>query len=203
MANQNRPFGFRPVQTRNGAPWNGKTRTVIISAADTNAYFVGDMVTFAGSQVKNEIDGKYYERVTKAAGGGAIEDLAGAITGIQAYRDPSNLYTGYRSAGAKANSILVEIPQDRNVVYVCQEDSLSISIPQAASGLNLDFVVNTGTAATRQSGAALDSSTPAAVTATLPIRLLSYDGSIDNEAGEFAIWYCTINTDPYSNKTGA
>lgn len=203
MANQDKPFGFRPVQTRNGAPWSGKTRAVIVAAADVNAFFVGDMVVLSGNQIQHKLDGKFYEQVTTAAGGVANpEKLAGAITGIPSHQVPSLLYTGYRPAGAQTDDMLVYIPQDRNVVYVVQEDSVGGALSAAASGSNIGFSKGTGDPVTRMSGSELDSNT-AAATATLPIRLLSYDGAIDNETGEFAGWYCTVNTDPSTDKTGS
>lgn len=204
MANSDTPFGFRPVQTRSGSQWTGKTRAVIIAATDANAFFVGDMVVFTGSSLRHELDGKYYEEVTLATGGAAqaSENLAGAITGILAYQDPALLYTGYRPATPQVKNILVEIPQDRDVIYVVQEDSVGAAIVADDTGLNINFDRGVGAPATRMSGAVIDSST-AAVTATHQLRLMSPDGAIDNELGDFALWYVTINTDPYSDKLGA
>lgn len=203
MANLDQPFGFRPVQTRDGSPWCGKTRAVIIAAADTDAFFIGDMVKFTGDAIKHEIDGKFYERVELAIGGpgAAAENLAGAVTGILAHQDPNLLFTGYRPAGAQATNIIVEIPQDRNVVYVVQEDSVGGALTLGAAGANINFNPNTGNPATRTSGAEIDSSTVAA-TSTHQFRLLSPDGSIDNEIGVNALWYVTVNTDPYSDRSG-
>jgi len=201
MANEARAFGFRPVQTRDGSPWCGKTMTVLIKAADTAAFFNGDMVVHTGEQVKHHIDSKFYEVVTALSGTVVAGELAGAITGILAHQDPNLLYTGYRPAGAQSTDILVEIPVDRNVIYVAQEDSVGGALAQDSNGGNVGFVVGTGDPATRMSGSLIDSSS-INTTDTLPLRLMSYDGTIDNESGEFALWYCTINTDPYSNKTG-
>lgn len=204
MANLNNPFGFRPVQSRSGAEWTGKTRSVIIAESNVNPFFIGDMVIMTGNSIKHALDGKYYEEITLAVGGAAqaSENLAGAITGIAAHQNPNLLYTGYRPGAAQTTNILVEIPQDRNVVYVVQEDSLSTDLTLADTGLNINFDPGAGNPTTRTSGAVLDSST-AAVTATRQLRLLSPDGSIDNEQGEFALWYVTINTDVYSDKLGA
>jgi hypothetical protein len=203
MANLDNPYGFRPVQSRTVSEYTGKTRAVIIAKSNVSAFFNGDMVVFTGNSIKSEIDGKYYEEVSLAVGGAAqaSENLAGAITGIEAHQDGSLLYTGYKPAGATENNIIVEIPQDRNTVYVVQEDSDGGALTAANTGQNINFNRGTGSAATRTSGATIDSST-AAVTETHQLRLLSPAGGIENEIGEFAQWYVTINTDPYSTRGG-
>lgn len=201
MANPNRPFGFRPVQSRDVNGYTGKTRAVIVSKSDVSSFFIGDMVIFTGNSIKR--GDKYYETVTKAVGGAAqaAENLAGAITGIKSYLDSTLLYTGYIPTGATQEDIIIEIPQDRNTVYEVQEDSVGGALTAADTGLNINFNPGTGDPATRMSGATIDSST-AATTATHQLRLMAPDGAIGNDVGDYAKWYVSINTDYYSDKTG-
>ncbi len=203
MANTNNPFGFRPVQRRDASASQIKTRAVIVAASDVSAFFKGDMVAFTGNSIKSEVDGKNYEEVTLATGGAAqaSENLAGAITGINSYQSPGLLYLGYIPSGATQKDIIIQIPQDRNTVYVVQEDSVGGALSAADTGLNINFNPGTGTTATSNSGGTIDSST-AAVTATHQLRLMAPDGDIENEVGDFAQWYVTINTDYYSDKLG-
>lgn len=200
MANELRPFGFRPVQTRDGSPWCGKTRKVIVLASDTSGYFVGDLLKFTGEQAVSPIDGKYYQVVTRAQP--ADTKIAGAVVSVSTTDSVQTQYLGHRPASVQDINITLEIPQDRNVIYVAQEDSDGGALPAGASGLNIDFLQGAGgDASTNQSSFVLNSDT-AAITATLPLRLIAYDDSLATEAGEFALWYVTINQDAYSDKEG-
>ena len=200
MANTQRPFGFRPVQTRNGSPWCGKTQKVIILASDTNGYFVGDLVKFTGDQAVSPIDGKYYQVITKAVASDV--KLAGAVTGVSTTDSVQTQYLGHRPAAAQDINITCEIPEDADVIYIAQEDSVGGAMAVGAAGSNVNFVVGSGgDTATNTSSYALDSST-VATTSTLPIRVISYDDPLSTESGAYALWRVTINQDAYSDKTG-
>ena len=199
MANVQGPFGFRPIQSQNTSGYTGKTMEVLIRAADTNAYFVGDMIKLTGQQDEHVIDGRSYPVATKAAA--ADTKLQGAITGIKAQELRTNQYAGYRPAGAQQDAILVMVPVDRNCMYVCQEDSDGGALSKDNVGKNIDFVVGAGNIGGRTSTSAIDSDTVNS-TAALPLRLISYDAAIDNESGDYANWVVTINQDLPHDTTG-
>ena len=198
MANTARPFGLRPVQSRSGAPWSGKTQAVIIKAADTASYGAGTVVKYTGDQAVGT-DGRYYPVVTVAAA--ADTKLAGAVVGVHTIDLVETQYLTYRPAAAQSGDMMAFIPADRDVIYEAQEDSVGGAIASTAAGQNIDFVVGAVDTATGMATTVLDSST-AATTAALPLRLISYGGAIDNEAGAYATWLVTINQDAYINTTG-
>jgi hypothetical protein len=204
MANTNIAFGFRPVQDRTGNPWTGKCQSVIIAAADTAAIFPGSMLKLTGDQLKK--GDTNYQVATLA--NPADTQLIGAAVGVQTQTVESLQYLGYRPAGARAagEDVIVQVPQDRDVIYAVQENSVggggpNGSIPSNSAGANIDFVAGTNNTPARRSGQLLDSAT-VNTTAALPLRLIKYDNDPTNEAGALAVWLVTLNQDHYSNTTG-
>ena len=56
MANVDRPDGFRPVMSANGAPWNGSFRAIIPGSDDI---FIGDPITISsGAAVQMAVAGE-------------------------------------------------------------------------------------------------------------------------------------------------
>ena len=49
MANADRPSGAKPIEFKNGAPWNGKINIYYVGSGDSTAIFRGDFVKLAGS----------------------------------------------------------------------------------------------------------------------------------------------------------
>lgn len=194
MANVSRPFGFRALNNRGTGPYCGEMRGVIFADTDVTASFVGDMVKFTGESVKGR-DGKFYSVVTNASA--ADTRLAGAVQRFD-FDDGSDGYIGYRKASTQK---IAYIPQDRNTVYLVQEDSVGGALTTGATEANIDFIVGTGDASTSQSGSRIDSNT-VNTTAALPLRIIELDDSQDNEVGNFALWKVQLNQDAYINTTG-
>lgn len=200
MANQDSPSGFRPVQSRDGSPYCGTTRTVIIPAAATTAFFAGDFVSFTGEQEKSDVDGAFYETVELSAAGGTR--IAGAITGLSTVDDESIQFDGHRTAGAKSGNVRVQIPMDRDVIYSAQEDSVGGALVAGDAQRNVNFIVQAGSATTNSSGWEIDSSSVTDAN-TASLRLMKYDASITNDSGVNAKWYVAINLDAYNSQVGA
>lgn len=197
MANVAAPYGFRPVQERNGSPWCGKTREVIFLDTDATACFVGDLVKYTGTQVTDPETGITYSVVTKASA--ADTRLAGAVVGFQPALGPD--WISYKRANEQ---IRARIPVDRDVIYSVQEDGDASFLTDGAAEANIDFVAGTGNTQTGLSTSALDSST-VNTTDTLPLRIISSEGNVvDNEVdgSNYVQWLVTINQDAYSDKTG-
>jgi hypothetical protein len=55
MANVDRVWGFRPVGTSNGSPYNGQVRKYYIPSTDSTAVFQGDLVKLAGGADANGV----------------------------------------------------------------------------------------------------------------------------------------------------
>jgi len=196
MSNESRPFGFRAVQNRSGAPYVGKERGVIFVTGDATAAFIGDMLKFTGASQLGR-DGKTYSVVTVASA--ADTRLAGAMQRVD-FDDGSDGFIGFRKASTEK---IAYIPQDRNTLYVVQDDSDGGALSADSVEANIDFVAGAGgSTVTNQSSMRLDTST-VSTTDALPLRIVEPDATQDNEVGvNFALWLVTINQDAYSSKTG-
>ena len=183
----NKPYGFRPVQNRDGSSWTGKTQLVKFAASDANATFVGDLVKFTG----NGADGGTVPEVTRADPADAR--LAGAVVRFDFDADGYKSYRGANEA---------YVPQDRNVIYSVQEDSVTTDLTANDVEANIDFVQGAGgSTITGQSSYQLDSDS-AGVAATLPLRIVRLENNIDNVVGPNAQWLVTLNLDAYSDTAG-
>lgn len=53
MANVDAPFGFRPVKSLNGHPWNGQSMRCWVNSTDASAMYIGDAVVWSGTACTN------------------------------------------------------------------------------------------------------------------------------------------------------
>lgn len=193
MPNANAPLGLIPRRYRNGAPFVGPARRYFVNAGDATALFIGDPVVLSGTGDARGTPG--CTRATAATG-----PITGVVVGIA--NEPSlpasnqMMELGYRPASTAGYVLVVDDP---NVLYEIQEDSVGGALAATSIGLNAALIAGAGTPATRQSGFMLDSST-AAVTATLPLRIIGLEQREDNEIGQYAKWLVALNT---PTETGA
>ena len=187
MANPNKPAGLVPVQYLNGSPWFGQARTYYIAQADTNAYAIGDPVASSGSGDSNGVAG-----VTLATAGTG-NAVRGAIVGIgtkeSLMADPNNLNTLIIPA-TKTQPYYVMVVDDPNVIFSIQEGNTTTYLTAADIGSNANLFsgANNGFV----SGWTLNNS-GLAVTATLQLRILGLQRTIDNTFGQYAKWLVKIN----------
>lgn len=181
MANVDRVNGFRPVKHTNGAAWNGQTNLYFIPAADATAVFVGDLVRLLGSASP---DG-YPTVAQSAAGNVCVGVVVGFLTentkpgGVTAGRTPNLDTPQFRTASTDRYVLVADSP---DLVMVAQEDAVGGALAVTAVGANINFVVAAGSTTTGTSGMEVDSSTTA-TTATLPLRVVGFVNSPDNEIG--------------------
>lgn len=198
MANVAAPYGFRPVQERNGSPWSGKTRRVIFASTDATTCFEGDLVKYTGNQILDIESGVYLSEVTKASAGDTR--LAGAVVSFDYALGPD--WISYKKANTQ---ITATIPADPTVLYSAQEDGDTSFLTNGDVESNVDFVVGAGDTTTGLSTSAIDSST-AAVTATLPLRIVQAEqipgGNNEVGSSNYVQWLVTINQDAYTDKDG-
>lgn len=192
MPNSNAPTGLTPRRYRNGSPWMGACREYFHPASDATALFVGDPVIIAGSADAAGIT-PTATRAT-AAGGGR---WTGVVIGFR----PSDAINalGY---GAGSTAFYVLVADDPALLFEIQEDGVGGSLTANSVGLNADFIAASGSAATKQSGFMLDSST-AATTATLQMRIISLQAVADNELGTTAKWLVANNLPTETGAAGA
>jgi hypothetical protein len=193
MANTSRVNGFRPVKYLNGAPWNGQVTRYSIPASDGTALFVGDLVKLSATADATGVRG-----VIQAA---QADPCVGVVVGFEP--SMTNLDTPqYRVASTLRYALVVDDP---NVIFEAQEDGVTDPLEMVDAGLNVNFVVGSGSTTTGASGMQIDSNTEAA-SAVLPLKLIEPVQRADNElvaAGqEFTRWLVKINNHQLGSSTG-
>lgn len=197
MPNVNRPSGLSPVKYLGGADWDGKVNQYYIPAANTNPFYVGDLVTLAaGSDPTRGIQG-----ITLAtAGNPAVGVIVAIGTNPEGgpYINPSDLTKVFRPTGAQAVPYYAAVVDDPNVIFEAQESTGVITAAQASFNANIVYALPaTGVIV---SGTMLNSAT-VATTATFNVKLLGlvrrYDQGSLNTFGLYAKWLCMINNHQY------
>ena len=118
MANTNRPFGLSPQRSISGT-WGGQTTRYYIRQADTNAYYIGDVVLSTAQGDANGVPG-----VIKATAG--TETLRGAIVSVE----PAN-QLGVSIAGPALNLENTAIPATKTrdyYVYVADDPNTIFTV---------------------------------------------------------------------------
>jgi hypothetical protein len=169
---------------------------VAFAAGDSTAAFKGSLVKLTGAV---DTDG-----VTPVVTLASPSDtkLVGAITRFEPQR-AGNWTTYYRVGSVRQYAY---VPRDPQQLYMVQEDSVGGNIAvTTAIGQNINFTAESGSTVTGVSTMQLDSSTPAASTAALPIRLIAPVSRADNDptsAGSNGCWIVKINQNDLDNTTG-
>lgn len=189
MANNNAPFGLRPIND-NGTPWSGQGRMVYFPSSQAGNIFLGDpIVPLGGSDA-------FGVPAVGIASAGATDTLLGGFNGVcngpagSGFTLTRDLPV-YRQASINNYGFL---PDDPNQLYAIQEDSVGGAIAAATGGFaNGNLVAGSGSTATGFSGWQLDSSTVAAGNPTFQLRVLGLMRGPDNALGNFAVWVVRIN----------
>jgi hypothetical protein len=184
MANISAPFGLRQFTGTGSAPTYEQV-TFGNGGIDFNAaaIFYGDPVQRAGSG-----DGTIIPSTTATA-----VATCGVFQGCKYLSTSqkrtvwSNYWPGTDVASTAQSSIEAYVVNDPNAQFVVQSDATGAT--QAQMGANVNHNMGTGTTANGLSGAFITPGTTAAVTATLPWRmvrlLLDPPGSPGTQAGAF------------------
>jgi len=171
MANTSRIRGFKPVAYANGSPWDGKTNIYAVAAADATLIGIGDLVVLDGGHGTAVTgDESAYRTVTRAAANGVC---LGPVVGVQ-YTTPDNLSVQHRAASTAA---LLMVADDPDIVMEAEANS---AMSTTTIGLNVNFVVAAANTTTGASQMQVDTTT-ADTTNTLPLRLVGFVRSPDNE----------------------
>lgn len=188
MANTDNAMGLKPVQHRNGAPYNGAFRLYSIAAGDGTATFIGDPVILAGTS--QTINGKIYSDVVQAATGSVI---TGVVVGVLPVTQDS---TRYRVASTQR---LLMVADDPDLLFEIQEVSGGTALTANDAGLNANYVVAAGSTVTGFSGVELNNATEA-TTNTLDLHIVGPVQREDNAIGEHCKWLVTINRHQFANQ---
>lgn len=186
MANVDKPNGLLPVRYVSGKPYCGASNLYYVPAGDTNAIYIGDVVTLIpgliGAAGLNYF-GIPVDRMPQVQRFVASDALvAGVVVGF--YPNPNALGTNHRAASTAAIAMVVDDP---DVVFEVQESDGGSAYTATMVGLNADLLMTAGSATTGTSAAELDV-TVTPVTSTLTVRLLRLVDRADNALGANARW---------------
>ena len=199
MANANRPSGFTPVQYLNGAPWNGQARIYAIAAAYATALYIGDPVITAGSADANGVP----TIALAAAAGGVRGVIVGLGTAEGLMANPANLDITYRPGAAQSKVWYAMVADDPNIVFEVQENANGTALTAAEIGLNTISILSAGNGYVSGWMIASTTDATAAVTATLPIKLLGLSRKLNNTFGAYAKHLVQFNVHELSHGTGS
>lgn len=188
MANTDNAFGLKPVQHRNGAPYNGAFRLYSTLTTDATAIYIGDPVILSGTS--QTINGRIYSDVDQAATGDVI---TGVVVGVQPVTQDS---LRYRAASTQR---LLMVADDPDLLFEIQEVSGGTALTANDAGLNANIVVAAGSTVTGLSGVELNNATEA-TTNTLDVHIVGPVQRDDNAIGEHCKWLVTINRHQFANQ---
>ena len=168
MANEDRPFGLKPVRYKSGAPYNGACQPYYVASSYGTALFIGDPVlkVAAGSntaQVAVPSTGSFNIGTlpqVERSGIGTTSRITGVIIGFSPLA--TDLDKKHNPASTERVALVADDPA---LIFEIQADG---PIPAASMGLNgVLIATHSGSATTGLSGIELDttSDVPAATAA--------------------------------------
>lgn len=185
------PYGLKPVNRVDGMAYAGATRLIPISSGQSAAVFFGDVV-------KIDTDG-YLVKDT----GTTAATPCGVFVGCQYVNSMGQtVQAQYMPAGTTgAIAYVVDDPMAAFKVAVVSGTTVIAGVGRTVVGSNMALVQNAGNTATGDSAVAV-LSTSAAVTATLPVRVIDVVKETATGADSYVELIVKINTHQYNNTTG-
>ena len=185
------PYGLKPVNRVDGMAYAGATRQIPISSGQSAAVFFGDVV-------KIDTDG-YLVKDT----GTTAATPCGVFVGCQYVNSMGQtVQAQYMPAGTTgAIAYVVDDPMAAFKVAVVSGTTVIAGVGRTVVGSNMALVQNAGNTATGDSAVAV-LSTSAAVTATLPVRVIDVVKETATGADSYVELIVKINTHQYNNTTG-
>jgi len=194
MANSNTPFGFSQYSGNGSAPTYEQVPVQIAYNA-TNIFY--------GDPVEPDANGQ----IIQGDGTTAAAGIAGIFVGCKylSVAQKRTVWSNYWPGSDVASTQTVEgyIINDPNARFVVQTGSTGAT--QSTVNLNIGYVIGSGNTANGISAAYVDVTT-AAVTATLPFRVVGLlsdpPGSAGTEAGAYNRVIVAFNNVTTKNQTG-
>ncbi len=175
VANLNAPRGLLPVSNMAGAPYNGAVRQFVHAVGDTQAIYVGDLVTATGDSVFINIGGSLQSfPIAAQFATGGIED--GVCIGVDYITRDSPVYA------PASTQVVISVAVDPDILCLVQDANSGTALTANAVGLNCDVLVNQGSTVTGYSGMVLNNATEAG-TNTLDVKIMGQYQSPDNDLG--------------------
>jgi hypothetical protein len=190
MANKDKAFGLRPIESKDGYGWNGKVTKYFIPSTVANVG-LGDCILKSGTTNTATIQG--YKAGTLPAAGIAATNgaVTGVVVGFEPLSDESSVY------GKTGVDRVAHVVDDPRVVFEAQYDG---TLAAVNVGLNADRTLGTVDTITNLSGDEIKS-TGIAVTATLQFKILKLVNEENNALGANAKVEVIINNHTESNNT--
>lgn len=131
FVNPNKPAGLSPLRYLRGAKYDGKVESYAITAANTNPFFVGDLVTVATGGSPLGIP-----NITLATAGAA--NAIGVIVAVGLlpygpYINVNNLALVNRPSGAQAQIYYAAVSVDPDIIYEIQEGGAGTNLTPATA----------------------------------------------------------------------
>lgn len=204
MANINRPNGFSPVSTLQGASWNQQGRLYAIASDASNTYAIGDVVMSAASADSNGIPFVVKwggATTTSALPLGIIVGFRVADPGVSLVGNALSLEKAY--LGKSAGTRYAYVVDDPNILFEAQFDSTAVALANLHQNAAVTVTADqTSTLGNSSPFSNLVLTSPA-VTATLPVRMLGLVQRSDNAIGAYARVVCKWNFHEFGVTAGA
>lgn len=175
MTNIAAPRGLIPVSNAAGGPYNGATRQFLHAVGDSQAIYVGDIVTATGTSVFVNVGGtnQSFPIAAQFATGG-IED--GVCVGVDLVTRDSPVYA------PASTQVVITVAIDPEMLCLVCDNASGTPLTANDIGLNCDILVNQGSTVTGYSGMVLNNATEA-TTNTLDVKIIGQYQSPDNDLG--------------------
>jgi hypothetical protein len=189
MANNNYPFGFRPIGRVGGGPVSlseyGK------AAADTHAIYSFDLVGHLTGGTPFALPENPTYNLSRIQSGSQL------TPGTSLWLGPTMNY------GAASVGTIHAVYDNPDLIMIAQAGNGATAMTTAgAAGLNANVYQGVGSATTKQSAFVVDSGTVAA-TSSLDLRIRQIAMIVPNVEGAYAILEVTINKHAQGQQTTA
>lgn len=205
MANNPTAFGLSPVRYLTGQPWNGAVNLYCVLAADTNAYWIGDLVTTIGNA---NADTFGIPAVTLASAGAAVRGVivgigTAPIGGSGPFINPNNLQALSRPSGAATVVYYLAVVDDPDVLFEVMEGGVAAALTATSCNRNVNINTGTRSGSLSVSPTFLDNNT-VATTATLNLKIIQGVNRLDNTLyAANQRWLVKINNHEFSGGTAS
>lgn len=168
--------GFRPVKHTNGSPYNGQFNKYMVSADDSTALNVGDLVELSDQAALVDPAGGVYPAVERCSSATSTA-IVGAIVGFEP--DFSNLNTGsYRAASTRR---VVYVADSPDLIFACPQDGTGGVVAAASVGLNCSLTLGSPATTAPYASTMMVDSSEVATTNTDPVQIVGVVASPDND----------------------
>lgn len=218
FVNPNKPAGLSPIKYLNGANYDGKGQVYSILAANTNPFYVGDLVSLVAGGAATAADTNGIPAITLATNGAAV---LGAIVAVGAnsaqfpdggpYVNVANMgNTIYRPAGAQPQNYYALVSDDPNIIYEIQEGGAATNLTRNAVGRNAQFLYAAPATGVFVSGTTLDGGNANGTAATIALKIMRLVRRIDNNfvtnpatGGGAQKWEVLLNNHVFASRPAA